>query len=146
MRTPTPHLSRLLIVVCGVGACTPQRPAGDTAGVTPQEGVPARAPNFPPPALGDDLVLDANGDRVSTTVLSVEFTVDATQSERQAAVDLVHGTVIGGLNPGGGGRYYVRIDGDGTIETIWQSAHTLNTLHQVALAGPYTVFRGQSDR
>jgi hypothetical protein len=86
------------------------------------------------------LVLDARGDQVSTTVLSVVFAVGASQSERQAAIDLVDGTVIGGLNPGGDGSYYVRVEGDGTIETIFEVAHTLNALPQVALAGPYTVW------
>jgi hypothetical protein len=108
--------------------------------------VPETPPNFRPPTLDDDLVPDANGDLVSTTVLSVTFAVGATQTERQAAIDLVHGTVIGGLNSGGDGWYYVRVEGDGTIETIFEIAHTVDALPQVYLAAPYTVWGSESGR
>ena len=102
--------------------------------------VPETAPHFQPPTIEDELVLNAHGDRVSTAVLSVFFEFGAMQSERQAAVDLVGGTVIGGVNAGSNGWYYVRVEGDGTIERIFEIAHTLDALPQVTLAAPYTVF------
>lgn len=48
-----------------------------------------------------------------------------------------------GREPGLGhdGRYYVQVAGDGTIETIFRIAHTLDALPQVALANPYIQFR-----
>jgi hypothetical protein len=108
--------------------------------------VPETPPNFRPPTLDDDLVPDANGDQVSTTVLSVVFAVGATQAERQAAIDLVDGTVIGGLNSGRDGWYYVRVEGDGTIETVFEIAHTVDALPQVYLASPYIVWGSEYGR
>jgi hypothetical protein len=108
--------------------------------------VPETPPNFRPPTLDNDLVPDANGDRASTTVLSVVFAVGATQGERQAAIDLVDGTVIGGVNRGGDGWYYVRVEGDGTIETIFEIAHTVDALPQVYLASPYIVWGSEYGR
>jgi hypothetical protein len=139
MRNHAPHLATLLVVAYAVACASPGPPA-KTASIERVESVPETPPSFRPPTLDDDLVPDANGDRVSTTVLSVTFAVGATQAERQAAIDLVDGTVIGGVNRRGDGWYYVRVEGDGTIETIFEIAHTLNALPQVALAGPYTAW------
>jgi hypothetical protein len=121
-------------------ACASSPPIADDATARRADSVPATAPNFQPPDLADDLVVDAAGDRVSTTVLSVLFEADATQAERQAAVDAVDATVIGGVNVDGDGWYYVRVEQAGSIDEIYRVAGVLAALPQVTIAAPYIEF------
>lgn len=129
-----------LVLLLPLSGCARQAPPDQLAPVVAQERVPEVAPNLQPSTLADDLVPNGNGDMVSTGVLSVSFRLDATQSQRQAAIDSVGGKVIGGVNVDGVGWYYVEVEGDGTIEKIYEIGHTVNALPQVELAGPYTVF------
>lgn len=144
MRNRASRLSTLLIVTHALACASPGRPA-ETPPVERGQSVPSTPPNFQPPELDVGLVSNDNGDSVSTTVLSVDFDAEATQTERQAAIDLVGGTVIGGVNRGGYGWYYVEVAGDGTTETIYEIARTLDALPQVLLATPYIRFRSSPD-
>jgi hypothetical protein len=109
-----------------------------TAGGREVQEVPPVAPHLEPSGLNDGLVVDENEDWVSTTVLSITFEQEATQEEREAAIDRVRGRVIGGFNPAGtGGAYYVQVGGDGTVDTIFRMAIDLNRLPQVYFARPY---------
>lgn len=105
-----------------------------------QNSTPAVPPNIQPPELDAGLVSSTDGDLVSTTVLSVYFQVGATDAEVQSALGLVGGTVIGGVNTGGFGWYYVQVAGDGTTNMTFQLARTLDALPQVRLASPYVRF------
>jgi hypothetical protein len=67
-------------------------------------------------------------------VLWVWFQDAATQPERQAAIDLIHGIVIGGQPVRPGGIYYVRIHADGTTGPLQRAIATLKALPQIRLA------------
>ena len=138
-----PYRAQIPFAVLAVAttiACAPSPPVVDPATAERADTVPATAPNFRPPDLGEDLVVDAAGDRVSTTVLTVLFEADATQTERQAAVDAVDGTVIGGVNVDGDGWYYVRVEQAGSLDEIYRLAGVLAALPQVTIAAPYIEF------
>jgi hypothetical protein len=62
------------------------------------------------------------------------FRSTATQAQRQVAVDLVSGTVIGGASIGPGERYYlIQIQDNGTSGPLGAAIDTLKTLSQVYL-------------
>lgn len=63
--------------------------------------------------------------------LTVMFHETATQAEKQAAIDLVGGEVIGGARVHAGGEYFIRIVGDGTLATIMNAISTPQALPQV---------------
>jgi hypothetical protein len=67
--------------------------------------------------------------------VSVLFRRDATQQERQAAVDVVNGTVEGGSRSTG--RYYIRLPADTTFRLMQSSLGQLRALPQVEWAVPY---------
>jgi hypothetical protein len=122
-------------------ACASAGPPAESAPVERVVRVPATPPNFQPPELEVGLVSDRHGNLVSTNVLSVYFEFGTTQPDRQSAIDLVGGTVIGGVRSGQDGWYYVEVIGDGTLATIFEIAHTLDALPQVSLASPYIRYR-----
>ena len=93
------------------------RPAtrADTIAVRP---VPAHAPDSIPQVLWDSLTAPENlmtnppgmRGRWARNVMMITFQRTATQPERQAGIDLIHGEVLGGNQwPGGDGEYIVRI-------------------------------------
>lgn len=45
----------------------------------------------------------------------------------------------------GAGWYYVRVEGDGTLETIYEIALAMDALPQVELAAPFTRFASRAD-
>ena len=67
-------------------------------------------------------------------VIAVAFQPGATQEQRQAAIDMIGGRVIGGMAYAGGGEYYVRIAGDSTGEAVTKAVELLETLPQVYVA------------
>jgi hypothetical protein len=70
-------------------------------------------------------------------VVAVMFKPGATLAERQAALDQVKGTVIGGSPaPEGEGVYYVQIAGDSTAYPLLDARATLESLAQVEGAAP----------
>lgn len=110
----------------------------------------ARRASNPVPALAPDTLPDwifapsniiKNAPEMSGTflrnVLIVEFHEETPQEERQAAVDLIGGEVVGGFRFYGenDGLYYVQISDDGTTAPLFHAIRTLQALPQVALAG-----------
>jgi hypothetical protein len=81
----------------------------------------------------------SEGDSVITgpfprDVLWVWFQDGAGQPERQAAIDLIHGTVVGGAPIRPGGIYHVRIHANGTTGPLQRAIAALKTLPQIRLA------------
>ena len=66
-------------------------------------------------------------------VVMIAFRDEATQEQKQAAIDAIDGEVIGG---GWIDYYYVRIQDDGTADPLWKAIDLLEALPQVANAGP----------
>lgn len=101
--------------------------------------VPAQAPDTVPAGVfvasnlrgGSACV---SGPQLRGIVLLV-FRAEATQAERQEAVDLVEGEVIGGRRPlAPEGEYVVRVEDDEDGEILCQAIETLNALPQVDYA------------
>lgn len=109
-----------------------------------QPRVPALPPDSVPRALWDKLHAPENMIRSSPewgvpfprNLIVLAFKEDATQSERQQAVDAVGGEVIGGEHVDRGGYYYVRIRSDGTGEALFRAITKLKTFPKVDLASP----------
>lgn len=105
-------------------------------------------PEAPPDGLSWEVATEiyaptnvVSGDSVMTgpyprDVIWLWFNDDATQAERQAAVDSIGGEVIGGAAIRPGGVYYVRIEDDGTAGPLHAAIAKLRTLSQVRLATP----------
>ncbi|HSE66659.1 MAG TPA: hypothetical protein VLB12_06715 [Gemmatimonadales bacterium] len=66
--------------------------------------------------------------------MTIVFRTGATASERQAAVDAIQGTVVGGWRIGMDGEYLVRIADDGTANPLVSALSILDGLPQVAAA------------
>lgn len=112
--------------------------------------VPAQAPDSVPSAIWDSLVVPSNlisnapslrGNWVRNA-LSLVFKDNATLAERQAAIDLVNGVVIGGFPIGGIEKIYVvRIPyvlaaGDSSSGPILRAEHALKALASVESVAP----------
>ena len=72
--------------------------------------------------------------RAVRNLVSVKFKMGTPQAERQAAIDLVDGEVIGGRGAPPNvaeGTYYVRIAGDSTGRAAVEAADRLEALPQV---------------
>jgi hypothetical protein len=101
--------------------------------------VPALPPHSVSATLWDSVHAPANmvqpdehlGHPYARSLLLVWFHGGATQPERQAAIDAVDGTLIGGISLTRGGIYYVRIEDDGTTGPLWKAIEKLKTLLQV---------------
>jgi len=99
-------------------------------------------PPTPPSGIPLDLYHESNviaGSRLATgpyprNVVLVRFHRSATQAERQAAIDLVGGEVVGGSPIAG--IYIVKAPEDGTDAPLVSAIERLSTLPQVASAGP----------
>jgi len=108
-----------------------------------RRAVPAVAPETIPAWAGADSnrLVDPAGVRsaVARNVVQVMFVPGAPQADRQAAVDLVGGAVIGGRRylDEGGGLYLVQVPGDSTGERVLRAIRLLATLPQVTDAGVY---------
>ena len=112
------------------------KPSGSIVPVEAPDTIPAwvyadssivsGSPYFPKPFLRDIIV--------------VTFRPSASQAERQEAIDLVGGVVVGGTrNPGAEGDYYVQVATADGGKTLLQTARRLSSLSQVLTATLDTV-------
>ncbi len=107
-------------------------------------GVPALPPDSVPAGLWRDVHAPENMIRSSPQLsgsfprdlVVVAFKEDATQSERQHAIDAIGGEVIGGERVDRGGYYYIRIRSDGTADALFRAIAKLKTFPKVDLASP----------
>ena len=76
-----------------------------------------------------------NGTR--RNVVLIGFHPEATQGERQQAIDLVQGEVLGGVRIRTGGFYSVRVQTDGTADSLAGALEQLRGLSQVKPATPH---------
>lgn len=114
---------------------------GCRTGIPAQE-VPAEPPDSVPSNLQELAapVQLADNHQVSTTLLMTTFHRDATQGQRQAAIEGVGGRVIGGIRIGEtGGVYLVLVPGDSTLATIEALADSLQRFPGVREAGQYVL-------
>jgi hypothetical protein len=106
--------------------------------------VPALPPDSVPSALWDEIHAPENiipsspewGVPFPRNLIVLAFKEDATQTERQQAIDAVGGEVIGGEHIDRGGYYYVRIRSDGTADAVFRAITKLKTFPKVDLASP----------
>jgi hypothetical protein len=106
--------------------------------------VPALPPDSVPSALWDEVHAPENiipsspewGVPFPRNLIVLAFKEDATQTERQQAIDAVGGEVIGGEHIDRGGYYYVRIRSDGTADALFRAITKLKTFPKVDLASP----------
>lgn len=75
------------------------------------------------------------------TILGIRFRREATQAQRHAAIDLVSGTVVVGLNGGNGnGLYLVRVAERGDGSVLVRASKQLQALPYVLAATPDVAF------
>ncbi len=103
--------------------------------------VPMEAPDSMPDSLLAPSRWVANSARISgqfaRDLVLVRFTDGATQMQRQDAIDLINGTIAGGLPfVGMEGVYYVQLPADSTNEAVFSAIATLQGLSQVEDALP----------
>lgn len=115
---------------------------------TTRPSVPPTAPNDIPRGLYQDIRHGSacvSGPMVRATVVVI-FREGTTQREKQAAIDLVRGEVVGGIRGVAGleGYYYVRVEDDPEGWILCRAVSRLDGLPQVALASPVT-FVGIND-
>jgi hypothetical protein len=146
-------LRTLCVLAAGIIALSCARPTAPP--LTPvdvrNDAVPATAPDFRPATLSDESQLIFTGSNgtvaLHRSVLIVLFRSAATQAMRQAAIDSVGGTVIGGARSAGGpdGYYYVSIatdsiaSQDSVAVAIFAAVQKLRGLTDIRLAIPYYV-------
>jgi hypothetical protein len=125
----------------GIPACNP------SVSRSQRMPVPAKAPSRAPASLWRP----ANYIRDSTytrgtylqDIVVVLFKLDATQTERQAAIELVDGEVLGGRPfRDGDGYYFVRVPGGGDPRMLFEALRKLQALSQVLSATPEYVDAG----
>jgi hypothetical protein len=100
--------------------------------------VPMEAPDHRPDWFRDpEFHVECEGVMTGTClidVVSVVFVRGATQVERQQAVDMIEGEVVGGTGPF---MYHIQIPHDGTTGPLLQAIQELRGLPQVEYAGPF---------
>ncbi|PYO42574.1 MAG: hypothetical protein DMD33_10345 [Gemmatimonadetes bacterium] len=80
-------------------------------------------------------------------VIIVGFKATATQADRQAAIDSINGTVVGGQPmPPGEGFYFVRLEAARRLEPLTRAVTKLWSLPQVASASLVTPLEEQFRR
>jgi hypothetical protein len=87
--------------------------------------VPALAPDSVPRWVYDPAFMVEGGSGwYLTNVVIVRFNKGTPQEVRQAAIDAIGGTVVGGRKGpySDDGAYYVRVEGDGSLDTIFRFA------------------------
>ena len=110
----------------------------------PTSIVPAEAPDSVPAWVYADSNIVSGSPYVSAPflrdIIVVTFRPSAPQAERQAAIDLVGGVVVGGARaPGAEGDYYVRVATADRGKTLLETAKRLSALSQVLTATLDTV-------
>ncbi|TLY55426.1 MAG: hypothetical protein E6K55_03485 [Gemmatimonadetes bacterium] len=80
-------------------------------------------------------------------MIIVGFKATATQADRQAAIDSINGTVVGGQPmPPGEGFYFVRLEAARRLEPLTRAVTKLWSLPQVASASLVTPLEEQFRR
>jgi hypothetical protein len=113
-------------------------------GIEQEPRVPAAPPDSVPARIWREIHAPENMIRSSPQwgaafprdLIVVAFKEDATQTERQQAIDAIAGDVIGGEHVDRGGYYYVRIRSDGTADALFRAIAKLKTFPKVDLASP----------
>lgn len=120
---------RIATALLGLGLLLP----GCRVPAAAHAAVPPLPPDSEPGWFGDDSAI-AHG-RLKR-VLLVYFRADAGQRQRQQAVDLVGGRVVGGApsSPGGDGAYYIYVPGTDVDTALWRAVRQLRQLPQVDYA------------
>jgi hypothetical protein len=100
--------------------------------------VPAQAPDTIPQWVYQPANFDSNTASIKVpfvkNIIVIQFQAGATQAQRQAAVDLVSGTVVGGRSfPSGEGYYYVSVPDTARGGGLVAAVDALKALQQVAL-------------
>ena len=106
-----------------------------------EQNVAATPPDSVPSWFSSDTGMvgptDSIGFRFTKNVVRVIFTDSSTIADRQLAVALVNGNVIGGEPvERGSGVYYLWVADDGTGSQLWTITRRLSALPQVRLAMP----------
>ena len=105
--------------------------------------VPAIPPDSEPAWFADDTSwAGAEHDGYLKRVVAVLFRPEATQNEKQLAIDAVCGTVVGGTRVGETwGAYYVQIEDDGKGTQLGQAIRMVKAMPQVREA--FFNYRGE---
>ena len=149
MRRHAPRaLSLLAIALVGL-ACRGQAVRSPGVGRYQQTLVPVVPPDSLPSDLTDSTKWVSGGSHYNGTILRdvliLIFRPGTSQAERQAAVDLVHGTVAGGRRfTKTEGLYLIRVPTDGTIAPLFRAIGALNALPQVSHAMPDEIIFGDA--
>ena len=106
--------------------------------------VPALPPDSVPAAVWREIHAPQNmirsapewGVPFPRDLVVVAFKEEATQAERQEAIDAISGWVVGGEHVDRGGYYYVRIKSDQTSEALFRAIAKLKTFRQVDIVSP----------
>lgn len=101
----------------------------------PRDSVPADPPSGRPAWLYDDTAQIPGSGRVSKSVIIVAFTSGASREQKQAAVDSVCGTVVGGMP--GPDTYYIKIPTDGSERTLYRAVDMIKAMPGVLTASIY---------
>ena len=103
-------------------------PAEQTVTLVPPDTIPLW--------VHSDTNFSADGPRFTKRIVKVSFRPTATLTDRQLAVALVNGVVVGGRHTRDGslGVYYVKVADDGSGSGILAAATTLTALPQVEFA------------
>ena len=121
-----------------------RRPTSEGKALSSQTPVPAMPPDSVPEAVWREIHAPQNvirsapewGVPFPRDLVVVAFKEEATQAERQEAIDAIGGWVIGGERVDRGGYYYVRIKSDQTGEPLFRAIAKLKTFRQVDIASP----------
>lgn len=122
-------------------ACPPEPVVGaEIEPVTTQE-MPAFPPDSFPSAIYDDssYIVEDPVCRMSPfmrSIVSVTFVEGTTHEERQAAVEHVNGTVVGGVPLSEQGIYILRVEDDATGAGVCAAEDALDELPTVEQAAP----------
>lgn len=149
--TPRSHRQTFMFIwgsalVLTVGGCH-QRASKPRLAPSVSQGtahVPALPPDSISQAVWDELHVPTNiitndarlTGKFPRNLVVIMFHPTAPTAERQAAIDSIHGEVVGGIPLTPGGQYYVRIQDDGTAEPLFQAIEKLQSLAQVDYAMP----------
>ena len=134
-----------LLLLAACGGSTPVSERAPAAPAPQRARVPAQTPDTVPAWVYDHAHWEEDSPLMSGTFLRnmvlVVFQAGATQPERQAAVDLINGEVVGGVRAfGDEGFYFVRIADDGTAGPLFRAMGLLESLPQVSIASPELIF------
>jgi hypothetical protein len=102
-------------------------------------GMPALAPNVEPAWFRHDSSWTAVDSLALKRVLAVDFVAGATVAQKQAAIDSVQGTVIGGgpwITTPAEGVYYIHVPGAVTLEQLTEASAILERQAYIASARP----------